>query len=472
MAPNVEDDWSDSDEEISTDVETDVLLGVPDGPLASSSDILDVAVSRIGGTPAFLLAREPPISSSECANCKQPMQLLVQMWCPFEDSPMDRAIYVWGCANPGCQRKEGSVRAWRGLRFNAPYAAKLEKKLARRRERERRKEEERAAAEAKKAQAKASAKANPFSVSQIKYHPLRFGGLGDQLFGSSAPPPSSTQAPDEVDERGSDSEEEESSSEPEPEDESESGESELVTAMAGATLDTSPWAAAPAYPAQYLSTTAEYLPPPPKAKLPAGVSVDDPDAESGKGKGGGGEWGLEGYENSMELDHVFERFTKRAGYAGEQCVRYDLKGTPLPYAADDVFRKLFPDPSVNPTPGTAVSVTRAAFNNTPAAARRTYSPASVPPCPACGGARVFECQLMPNLINVLRPKMAGPERPPAAADGEARRKEVEAALKTGIGMEWGTCMVFSCERDCCVGQGGKDEKEAWREEVVLVQWDD
>ena len=32
-------------------------------------------------------------------------------------------------------------------------------------------------------------------------------------------------------------------------------------------------------------------------------------------------WAKETYEDSLEVDHVFERFTKRVGYEGEQCVR-------------------------------------------------------------------------------------------------------------------------------------------------------
>ena len=50
----------------------------------------------------------------------------------------------------------GSVRAWRGLRFNAKYAEKLERKLAAKKE----KEKEKAAALAKSKETKT----NPFSV--------------------------------------------------------------------------------------------------------------------------------------------------------------------------------------------------------------------------------------------------------------------------------------------------------------------
>ena len=49
--PLQDDDWSDSDQEDLSDVETSVLLGVPDGPIDVQSDLIDAAVSRIGGHP-------------------------------------------------------------------------------------------------------------------------------------------------------------------------------------------------------------------------------------------------------------------------------------------------------------------------------------------------------------------------------------------------------------------------------------
>ena len=54
MAPAIHDesDWSDSDEEDArSDVETNVLLGIPDGEIKSQEEINDAAVSRIGGRP-------------------------------------------------------------------------------------------------------------------------------------------------------------------------------------------------------------------------------------------------------------------------------------------------------------------------------------------------------------------------------------------------------------------------------------
>jgi pre-rRNA-processing protein TSR4 len=60
---------------------------------------------------------------------------------------------------------------------------------------------------------------------------------------------------------------------------------------------------------------------------------------------------------------------------------------------------------------------------------------------------------------------------------EERREQVEKSLKKSEvnkdekrGMEWGTCLIFSCEKDCCL-EDGKEVKEVWREEVVYIQWD-
>ena len=150
--------------------------------------------------------------------------------------------------------------------------------------------------------------------------------------------------------------------------------------------------------------------------------------------------------------------------------RYELKGVPLPFSSDSVFDRLFPVPTQDLLP-----VTKAGFKVIPAV-KRSYSTASIPPCPICKTARVFECQLMPNLINILRASTADGDTE-NLTDGQ-RMKEVQKALQKDAssdkrGMEWGTCMVFSCGKDCCIDESnGREGKECWREEVVLVQWDD
>jgi pre-rRNA-processing protein TSR4 len=124
-----DDEWSDSDSEPGGDVETAVLLGVPDGALSAPGDAADAAVSRLGGSPvrphvlfvisnralylcvqAFLTA-SPSLEAAECKSCGARMPLLAQVWCPREGAAHDRALYVWGCARVRCQRADGRCAA-------------------------------------------------------------------------------------------------------------------------------------------------------------------------------------------------------------------------------------------------------------------------------------------------------------------------------------------------------------------------
>jgi pre-rRNA-processing protein TSR4 len=128
MPSTAQQEWSDSDEDQLPQIETAVILGIPDGPVVSASDLKDAAVSRIGGVPVrftttricishlmnicdlylqALLSHRVPFSSSHCQHCNSPMELLVQLWAPLENSLYDRSVYVWGCARSGCQRKSG-----------------------------------------------------------------------------------------------------------------------------------------------------------------------------------------------------------------------------------------------------------------------------------------------------------------------------------------------------------------------------
>ena len=255
-----------------------------------------------------------------------------------------------------------------------------------------------------------------------------------------------------------------------------SSERSLITALASVAIAESPWRSAPSYPTLYLSTVSEYLPPQTKPKVPKGIRVSELGDDEKKDKDVS--WATETYENSLEMDHIFERFTKRIGYEGKQCVRsatnlshcmtkldnidrYELRGTPLPFASDKTFDLLWPMPRQEPLP-----VTKAAFKVVPAV-RRVYDASSVPRCSACGSERVFECQLTPNLINELRPSWADESQ--KLTDRE-RREAVKRALvgdnkELKRGLEWGTCLVYSCEKDCSENDG------CWREEVVYVQWD-
>jgi pre-rRNA-processing protein TSR4 len=214
-----------------------------------------------------------------------------------------------------------SVRAWRGLRFNEKYAARLEKKLTRKRAKAKANAEAAATAEDNKR----ALRSNPFSVrsytihgqshshilAQIQQFPASNPfGLGTQIFGDLLTE-AVTSKPDEAGE-ASDADSEASAS-------SVSDES-LIVAMASTTIGPSPWASAPSYPPLYLSTTSEFLPARPKVKIPQVPDLAGDDNKDDRSAS----WAFEAYENSLEVDHVFDRFTKRVGYEGEQCVRYVL----------------------------------------------------------------------------------------------------------------------------------------------------
>lgn len=130
-----DDDFSDSGSSAGSDGSvTDVLLGLADGPL-EGDDEANPLVSRIGGRAvsesctftrldvlgaytdlmhlvplsspqAWLpLKSPPPRTVAQCNFCKQPMELLVQIFAPLEDSPHDRIMLIWGCSRAPCQRK-------------------------------------------------------------------------------------------------------------------------------------------------------------------------------------------------------------------------------------------------------------------------------------------------------------------------------------------------------------------------------
>jgi len=223
---------------------------------------------------------------------------------------------------------------------------------------------------------------------------------------------------------------------------------------------------APLYPPQYLSTAGEFIPPSNKAPHERAAVIGDDNGPSQEGH----PWTTEKYENSMRTDHVFDRFNERTAHESQQCVRYDLGGIPMPFASDDLYRQLFP---LSSEKSALTSVIGAPFDVQKLLPSRGYSAAIIPLCSHCGSRRVFEYQLMPNLINILGSSSSTGGEDSTTTD-EQRKETLRQLLKggpDGRGMEWGTVLVFSCEKDCCYGRGIKEKQGTWTEEVVLVQWD-
>ncbi|WFD45935.1 hypothetical protein GLX27_000562 [Malassezia furfur] len=347
------------------------------------------------------------------------------------------------------------------LKYNARWAAKLEKQRKKQEAHEARlaeRKKKEADAEAEKARRERAT--NPFSMSSTSN--------GNSLFGSGSLFSSTPQLPeaDKKEDASAQNTPSETNDADEAEDDTDSEydeEERLAEELAikasieqqreqlGADND---WAAtAPCYtPALYLNTipepsrTSEKLEPPSKATLERA-------AESGADMDQGDE---EEYERMRVegIDEVFERFTERLGSEARQVVRYEFDGVPLPFTGlGSVYRQLWP--------------------------ANKYDGSKVPPCPHCGAPRVFEVQLMPNLANLLRAEQLKHRTSLAAgADDETRRRaeiastlgiEVEkagdgSALPTGI--VWSTAIVFVCSKDCSQNDG-----EGWAEEWVAVQFE-
>ena len=154
--------------------------------------------------------------------------------------------------------------------------------------------------------------------------------------------------------------------------------------------------------------------------------------------------------------------------------RYELDGVPLPYSVSSPLTPVL-------FPGLVQACKAQKAEDEDPSPSAFYDPPKnlVPACESCKGRRVFEIQLVPSLINILRPYTlsttgkqqdqgsesanGAAKRDDAQITEEERKKELERIAKGEVdeGMEWGSVLVFSCERDC-VGI---------REEWVGVEWE-
>ncbi|KAJ1026777.1 hypothetical protein NDA16_002074 [Ustilago loliicola] len=503
---------------------SDVQLGLADGPL-EGDDEFNPLVSRIGGRAAWLPMKSSPTQQvATCNSCKQQMQLLVQIFAPLVESAYDRCLMVWGCARPACQRKDvSSLRVIRTLKFNRRWAAKLEKQKAKRLAREQAKKEREAAAAKAKQEQQDRAKINPFAASAGAGGAN--GGLGGMLFGRASDNPFAPSVPapaaETTSSTGSASAEKEEDDEEEYSD-SEDEEDQLAEELAlkSDLQATSPnpessWVeSSTRYPPLYLYTIPEPSSSSISKKLSkeeaamlksasasGALSTTDNAADDADLKG----FAKEGYEKMLldSIDDTFERFLKRVEVEPRQAVRYEFGGEPIAFhAKGKVFDLLWPKERKAKV-GEAVPVTKGQFKSGESpAAERNFSSRAVPPCPQCGAERVFEAQLMPNLINLLKADKIqtadgsldtdSANSTTIEGDEEAKRKaaieqalgrrlpsatakkadkEGEQTFDARTGLVWSTAFVFVCKNDCTEG-GEENGDECWREEVILAQFED
>ncbi|CAG8954363.1 hypothetical protein HYFRA_00005988 [Hymenoscyphus fraxineus] len=432
---------SDSEEEEGAEegyTETNVLLGYAD------EEPGDDVISYLGGSPTWLDPSNPPSASlAKCKVCSSFLVLLLQLNAdlPERFPGKERRLYILGCRNKACRRKEGSVRALRGSRgFVGAGVSEREKESENGNKKVEVVEEkprinigetlfgtkgkEGGAVENPFSMGGSSggAKENPFSTGASKASnpfstpssaPTQNPFAAKTTTPSNTTPPKSASSPDTT-----------------------SLPQTFAKALSlnnpqstyGPPPIPEPWPTdSKSYPTPYpklylVDADYEILDKQPldKMEIPQVMDIDE---GSGTGSGGGKE-DKEVFEST--IDRQFQKFADRVGYNPEQVLRYEYAGAPLLYSTTDAVGKLL-----------------SGGGN-----EKVKSAGGIPRCGGCGGKREFECQLTPHAIMEL-------ERNEEGLDG----------------MEWGTILVGVCAGDCVASYVGKGEV-GWMEEWVGVQWED
>ncbi|KAF5017909.1 hypothetical protein F66182_10138 [Fusarium sp. NRRL 66182] len=388
--------------------ETNVLLGY------ASKEAEEDTISKLGGRPNqdwLDPEKAPSAAYARCKVCKDLMALILQLngELPERFPEHERRIYVFACRRQSCRRKEGSIRALRGVRAWKEEAPKEELKEDKKAEEEKPKSDGPGLGETlfgSKGLGSASnanpfsSSANPFSSSSGSGNPFGSGGSVNPFSSSTSQPEAAKPVP------------------PEPATTSLTktfAESLNIkdTPAAAPPPPSEPWPAEDAqaqpYPALYLADADfETLDPTP-TKVPTNARLEDADAAEPS------ILDREAFESAM--DATFQKFADRLAQNPEQVIRYEFAGNPLLYSKTDAV-------------GEAVNK------------------GAIPRCPNCTARRVFEVQLTPNAI-----------------------AELEADDMSLEGMEWGTVIVGVCEKDCSP-RGTPLGEAGYLEEWAGVQWEE
>lgn len=341
--------------------------GRPTGPSAWTA-------SKLGGVPDALPAVAAP--RPVCELCRQPLALVVQVYCPLEGSPFHRLLHVFACSRPECG--SGGARSWKVFRSQCLQMRERETQNAQKQE----------------------------------------NGLTAEDWCQGA------------DDWGSDSEE---ASPPQPisdfgNDSSNARDRDWTSQLQDLRLqDTVPGVAPPAPPGE-----GPVLPPAVPQFLPYYICVVDEDdytdfvsldhaqsllREYQQREGVDMEHllsqslssdGDEKYEKTIikSGDKMFYKFMKRIAACQEQILRYSWSGEPL-------------------------------FLTCP-----TSEVTELPACSHCGARRIFEFQLMPALVSMLR------------------------SANLDLSVEFGTILIYTCEKSCW-----PQNDQAPMEEFCIIQED-
>lgn len=356
----------------------------------------------------------------------------------------ERRLYLFACPRKPCNRKPGSIRAYRATR-------KVTLDSASQKSKEETKPEEQAESSAPQKPKQdlgaslfgatsltsaVSANSNPFSSNSSP------ATAGENPFAS--PKPATTPAPQQSTTTASTNALAESFadkvrvSSPDPESTKPAATTTTKQPPESCSPQT-PWPAQSDFPTPYqnfyLDAEYETLSRPSTPTIPENVTMEPMDEDGAGGASSTAEL-KDTFES--ELDKAFMKFSTRLAHNPEQVLRYEYRGAPLLYShTDQVGTRLHAHHPEQPA-GKVSTVGKGG--------------GGMPRCEYCGSERVFELQLVPHAISVLEEGREGV----GLGEGEG-------------GMEWGTVILGVCGRDCAPEKVGV---VGWREEWAGVQWEE
>ncbi|XP_072926568.1 programmed cell death protein 2-like isoform X1 [Hemitrygon akajei] len=341
-----------------------VLLGVRDAAVEEGSRC-SWDTSKAGGR-----ADRVPGVTLECPHCRLCTDLLahlVQIYCPLEGSPYHRTLNVWACLQPGCW---GRSESWKVLR------SQCKETVCRQKAAELKNILDRITLLPVRPQTKPAGVPTDWCEGADDWGVEDLAAAGSLCPGMSGSP----------------------SLEPDADTDEQTGRLQRLSlreeAEGGSVL---PAALVPRFQPFYIAVLEENL-----VERPS-LTHEEELLREYQGKGGeipgqippasGGDGAVaEAYEKGVVRhgDTAFVKFLKQIASCPEQILRYSWNGQPLLISPHPVGKDWY-----------------------------------IPTCENCGGRRVFEFQLMPALVSLLR----------STDDKE-------------VSVEFGTVLVFTCETSC------------------------
>ncbi|KAI5949364.1 hypothetical protein KGF54_005599 [Candida jiufengensis] len=415
-----------------------VLLGFTDGPI-TKEDQPTIEDSFLGGQPIWFYPDSKPAESLLlCDNCGKKLSLYLQAYSPLDNTFYDRVIYIFGCQDPSCSKKKGSIKAIRGINKNEEVINKNKSDVDKMEDKLNSNNEELRKKKLSDEITKNLFKKDDSTDKEANLNP--FGGSNP--FGNSSNPFNSNLNPfDKQPEPKPEPKKEPSKKQPQ----QKSSYAEIASnnAPPPPPKPTQVEGELPQYPGNFVyiesekfkkdKTTDEELA---KYKHLIEQSQDDDESinesqTSQKRRESSSSAVLDPQTtkiSNMLDDKYFENFSTITKSNPGQVLRYDLNGKPLLYnGKDEVAKRFLSDPFNIPRPA--------------------YNPSS---------ERRFELQLMPNAIMQLE-------------DLNNTNKSVADILN---GMSWGTIIVCTDFEDYIPDHLLDENKVGYVEEWCGVQWEE